>query len=172
MTENSARDYVSRDRLEQPGQLLGEVGYKPYVPAIVVAVSGLIILAWSRSLFGVVICALFLLFAGVVLLGVKDHKVLEVYENAMYLVDVKDANRVMVMPYDQIQSYCVNKNNNNVIVFTTVDGESFQTMSFQRGKADRLLRKVLRGKSEEEHKLEQLKNMKASGFSALKRFRK
>ncbi len=164
-------EYVQRSELADPGTLKGAVGYKPYTSIIVVSISGIAILAVARNHFGLLICLLFLAISAFIYFGVKDHGVMEIYDKVLYLLDVTGAGTVLEIPYEKIKTYCVNKDNNNVISLTLEDGQCFQTMSFQRGKASRLLHQVLPGKSEEEEKLNQLKNMKASGFSALKGFR-
>ena len=171
--ESRELEYLPRkDIIKEEMKLIGEIGYKPIESIIIVSVSGLIILALARNLFGIITCALFVGLSGFIYLVVKDHKVIEIYDGHICLVDVRDDSKVASISFDQIKSYSINKNNSNLISIILHDGRNLQTMTFQRTKASRLFRKVLPGKSEEEIRMEELKNMKSSGFSILKRFRK
>ncbi|MBR0385070.1 MAG: hypothetical protein IJI05_00815, partial [Erysipelotrichaceae bacterium] len=103
--------YVERSELSDPGKLKGTIGYKPYTSMIVVSISGIAILALARNLFGIITCLLFLGISAFIYFGVKDHKVMELYENVLYLIDVKDEGIVMEIPYEKIKSYSVNRDN-------------------------------------------------------------
>ncbi|MBR6958746.1 MAG: hypothetical protein IKH73_09925 [Erysipelotrichaceae bacterium] len=165
-------EFIDRGEYRYEGKLIGEVGYKPFHTVYIVAAVALVMLVLVRNTFGLVMGCLFLAYSAYIYIVVPDHKVLEIYDDAVHMMDVTNDQRIRVLPLNIIKSYSVNQHNDNIVSITLDDGQNFQALCFQRNKASRYLKQVLPGKSEENLYQQQLSKMKSSGFSALKRFRK
>lgn len=157
------------NELNENGKLLGSITYKPNKTILIVMVVGCACIVLFRNLFGLVFGGFIFALACFVFFTVKDHKVMDVYDDALILYDNKDDSRVLQLSLDEIVEWNVNRDENYLITLKLKDGEQLGAQTFQVNEVNHLLKRVLPGKSTDEIVRKKVYSTKSSGFSLLKR---
>lgn len=149
MNETVIYDYGREKETTENGQLLGSVHFKPMNTMIIIAVIGVVAVLW-HNLFGILFGCFCLIMDGTIYCKVRDHRVMDVYDDAIVIFDRNDENKGIRIPVEKIKQWEVNRNQNYGITLILEDGSIFSSMSYEASKAQKLLQKVLKGKSTEE----------------------
>lgn len=157
MNETLICDYASGQETNENGNLLGSVAFKPTGTMIIIAAVGIAALLW-HNLFGIMFGGFCLLMDGIIRFKVKDHRVMDVYDDAVIIFDRVDEQKGTRIPLDIISRWEVNRNQNFAITLFLEDGVTFSSMSYEVSKAQKLLKKVLKGKSTEDIQIAKNRN--------------
>ncbi len=152
------------NELDEHGKLLGSVTYKPSRAIIAVMVVGCACTILFRNLFGILFGGFLLILSSLVFFKVKDHKVMDVYDDALILYDNQDETRVLRLTLDEIVEWNVNRDENYLITLKLKDGEQLGAQTFQVNEVHSLLKKVLPGKSTDEIVRKKVYSTKSAGF--------
>jgi hypothetical protein len=128
------------------GTRIGSVGYKPKTGLIIMTALGILLLC-LRNLFGYILGIFNLVAVLIIYLKVKDHKVMDVYSDAVFFHHPQNENKVIRFSNDEVKSWTVNKENSFQISFRLIDGRIYVADTYQTGKAGRLLRKTMSKKN-------------------------
>ena len=157
MNEISIYDYDSHEKADETGKLFGTVYFKPKQTLMIIAVVGTAALLW-HNLFGILFVCFCLIMDGIIYYRVRDHRVMDVYDDAVVIFERNDENKGVRIPLEKIKQWEVNRNQNYGITLMLEDGSSFSSMSYEASKAQKLLKKVLKGKSTEEIQIAKNRN--------------
>lgn len=157
MNETLICDYASGQETNENGNLLGSVAFKPTGTMIIIATVGIAALLW-HNLFGIMFGGFCLLMDGIIRFKVKDYRVMDVYDDAVIVFDRVDEQKGTRIPLEIISQWEVNRNQNYAITLFLEDGVSFSSMSYEVSKAQKLLKKVLKGKSTEDIQIAKNRN--------------
>ena len=153
--------------LKENGKLLGSITYKPSRAILAVMIVGCACIILFRNIFGLVFGGFLLILSSLVFFKVKDHKVMDVYDDALILFDNHDETRVLRLTLDEIVEWNVNRDENYLITLKLKEGEQLGAQTFQVNEAHALLKKVLPGKSTDEIVRKKVYSTKSAGFSLL-----
>lgn len=153
--------------LKENGKLLGSITYKPSRAILAVMIVGCACIILFRNTFGLVFGGFLLILSSLVFFKVKDHKVMDVYDDALILFDNHDETRVLRLTLDEIVEWNVNRDENYLITLKLKEGEQLGAQTFQVNEAHALLKKVLPGKSTDEIVRKKVYSTKSAGFSLL-----
>ncbi len=153
--------------LKENGKLLGSITYKPSRAILAVMIVGCACIILFRNTFGLVFGGFLLVLSSLVFFKVKDHKVMDVYDDALILFDNHDETRVLRLTLDEIVEWNVNRDENYLITLKLKEGEQLGAQTFQVNEAHALLKKVLPGKSTDEIVRKKVYSTKSAGFSLL-----
>lgn len=78
---------------------------------------------------------------------VKDHQVMEVYSDALLLINPENGSQVRKVPLSDVAEWNVNKGGTYSIWIKTLKGEEYSAASFQSRRAYLLLDQVMREKN-------------------------
>lgn len=155
------------NELEENGKLLGSITYKPSRAILAVMIVGCACIILFRNTFGLVFGGFLLILSSFVFFKVKDHKVMDVYDDALILFDNHDETRVLRLTLDEIVEWNVNRDENYLITLKLKDGEQLGAQTFQVNEVHSLLKKVLPRKSTDEIVRKKVYSTKSAGFSLL-----
>lgn len=158
--------------MQENGKFLGHISYKPNNAVIGVMIIGCACTFIFRNMFGILFGGFLLILSVIVFFCVKDHKVMDVYDDALVLYDHRDETRVLRLPLEEIQEWNVNRNNSYLIALTLKGGEQLGAQTFNVNRVYNLLKKVLPGKSTEEIMQKRVQSQKGAGFSIFGKKRK
>lgn len=158
--------------MQENGKFLGHISYKPNNAVIGVMIIGCVCTFIFRNMFGFLFGGFLLILSAIVFFCVKDHKVMDVYDDALVLYDHRDESRVLRLPLEEIQEWNVNRNNSYLIALTLKGGEQLGAQTFNVNRVYNLLRKVLPAKSTEEIMQKRVQSQKGAGFSLFGKKRK
>lgn len=147
--KKNRRGYDFRDlnELNETGTLLGRVGYKP-VGSVYVLVAAAVLFLLIGHLFGIIMALICLAGAAAVQFYVKDHPVMDVYDDAVIFLDPADpASGIRYTP-DQVYKWTVNKDSSYVISVVLQGGDIHVAQCYQVSRANRLLKKLMPEKNE------------------------
>ena len=147
--KRNRRGYDFRDlnELNETGTLLGRVGYKPVGSVYVLVIAATLFLLIGH-LFGIIMALICLAGAVFVQFYVKDHPVMDVYDDAVIFLDPADASAGIRYTPDQVYKWTVNKDSSYEISVVLQGGDIHVAQSYQVSKANRLLKKLMAEKSE------------------------
>ena len=165
-------EFENIDDMQENGKFLGHISYKPNNAGIGVMIIGCACTFIFRNMFGILFGGFLLILSAIVFFCVKDHKVMDVYDDALVLYDHRDETRVLRLPLEEIQEWNVNRNNSYLIALTLKDGEQLGAQTFNVNRVYNLLKKVLPAKSTEEIMQKRVQSQKGAGFSIFRKKRK
>lgn len=140
-------DFRNLSELNETGTLLGKVGYKPVNSIYILGIAAVLFLLIGH-LFGIIMALICLAGAAFVQFYVKDHPVMEVYDDAVIFLDPADATAGIRYTPDQVYKWTVNKDSSYVISVVLTSGDIHVAQCYQVSKANRLLKKLMAEKSE------------------------
>lgn len=158
--------------MQENGKFLGHISYKPNNAVMGVMIIGCVCTFIFRNMFGILFGGFLLILSAIVFFCVKDHKVMDVYDDALVLYDYRDETRVLRLPLEEIQEWNVNRNNSYLIALTLQGGEQLGAQTFNVNRVYNLLKKVLPKKNTEEIMRQRVQSQKGAGFSIFGKKRK
>lgn len=130
-------------------QIIKEIGYRPQTETIAAIAFGIVLLILPWWLFKV-IGILSLALAAVSLYFLKDHKVISIAKDGLYIY--QNEGNCVFLDYEEISEWGSRNTaiNSAQIYFMLKNGQAIQTETYQTGKANYYLLKVLKNKEANE----------------------
>lgn len=159
--------------IDNDGQLIGEVFYKPHRAIIFGSITALL-LAITRQPLAILLGVFVLALSLYVHYIIKDRKTLGVYDSYIIVYASDNPNLVRKISFDDIEEWDCKANENGVDAFMIklIDQEVIYKDTFQLPKAFKLLRKVLPLKETRKIEEEKYKKKKLKFDNPLKYFKK
>lgn len=151
MTEEmTVVDYATGTRETRHLNFSEVAGYRSSMAIYSVAGAGVILLAWLHSLGGILIGGFLIGMAVLCAIFVKDHPVLGMEGENLYLFEPSDSSQVTCVSLQSVVQWDINRNHSNVLNLVLADGSQFSAVTFQTRKVEKILHKALPGKNTEE----------------------
>lgn len=145
MSENIKKygyDFIPLTEIEENGTLIGKAGYKPVASIFYLCCAACLFLLMGR-LFGVLMALICAAGAAFIQFAVKDHPVMDVYDDAVIMYHPTDPAQGIRYSNDDITRWTVNRDGSYEIALTLKNYEIHVASCYQTGKANRLLRKAM-----------------------------
>lgn len=143
--------YVDQNTIERKGKLITKIFYKPFLAPIIIGACG-VALFFLQNIFAMVLGIFFVGISLCVQFLVEDYLVAEIYDDALLVYHWKQHNLAFYAPFEKIAEWNVNKTKKYALFVKMDNGQSLTAETFQVAKADKALRKLLRGKETSEIK--------------------
>ena len=136
---------VEREDIEENGNLIGTVMYKPMRAIYIVIATGIIIIAAVRNFWAILLGGFVIGIALIVLFNLKDYKVMEVYDDAFIVYAEAGGTKAARVVYDEIREWGIVSESaaSTAIMFKLNDGQTFYKNTFRTGDAYKYLFKVM-----------------------------
>jgi len=154
--------YQKREEIEPLGQFEKAITFKPRLAPIVCLVTG-IALMFVNNVGVRVLAGFFILMALLVLILVKDYKVMDIFSHGVIVYNNRACELCCFIPYEDISVWEVKYDRGqNKIIFQMNDASVVVRISFQADKARRIFMKYMK---EKELKYIQAKRSNEKGFN-------
>jgi len=146
--------YIDKNEFKPETKLVKKIMFKPNTAPIVCIIVGigLIALAFLTKVNTILLLILgifFIAMAASVLFFVKDHSVLDIYENGCLVYNPSDSNKVVFIDFDLIDMWKPERNGgNDRIIFIFEDGSKLPVSTFYASKAFKVLNELQHEKLE------------------------
>ncbi len=140
------------------GNPIKAITYKPYFACYVCIAAGigmLLLRQWAFLILG----AIFIASAVFVLLKIKDHKVLDIYQDGVLIYATGDETKGMFIKYDDLKEWTTKtaQGGSEAVYFLLSNGLQIYKDTFQASAAYRELIKLQENKESEHIRLEKMK---------------
>ncbi len=146
-------EYQNTMELQPKGRCLGKVGYRPNSYIYGTILFGICFGALVRNLTGYIVGGAIIAMAVFYLLRVKDHPVMDVYQEDLVIYNAADPSQAARIPTEDITEFCAGDTKRLEILFRRKDGSVFSVSTAQTGKAYSLLEKAMSGRGTAEQNL-------------------
>lgn len=146
--------YLPIEEVKTEGKFLKAICFKPKTAPIVMIVVGL--LMFIPKIFLLALLGLFfIVMSAVVLVFVKDYKVLDIFDKGVLIYGDKEAKLACFIPYEEIKTWTVKRENgHDTAEFTLLDDSRIIKDSFEVDKAYRTLYGLIKEKEEKYIKMQ------------------
>lgn len=108
MSNREMKDYVPVEKIQPNGTFEHTVGYKPILGSLLLLVFGVAALL-MRSAFGYVLGGLVVLMSLIMLFGMKDRKVLDIYSEGVVAYEKGNDSKAVYFTYDMVIEWSVER---------------------------------------------------------------
>jgi hypothetical protein len=154
---------VDIDQIQENGRLVKAILYKnPYSSYFGVAFG--VVICLLKSTWAIVLGGIFAALSLATIVLVKDHKVMDIYDDAMIIYADETGTKAARIPYERVVEWesILSTTNSYTLKFTLDDGTVFFKDTFQLSKAYNALMKIMPDK---EHRQIQIKKNQENSVS-------
>lgn len=106
--DKEKKDYVPASQLKPEGTLERTIKYKPILGCLLLMVFGVAALV-MRTTFGYILGGIIIVMSLIMLFGMKDKKVLDIYSEGVVVYAKESDTQAMYIPYDMISEWSVER---------------------------------------------------------------
>lgn len=148
-------------------KLLGKITYKPVSAIAIVFVAGIAAAVLFRNVFGFVFGGFCILLSAASYVLVKDHPVIDVYQDELIIYDASRGFLPVRIPAAEVVQWEVNRNQSSAVTVMSKNRKPLSVVTYQTRKAVSLFRKAFPGKSTEEIVIQRNQNRKRKNKKGL-----
>lgn len=161
LEKGNEEQYVPADTIENRGNLIAEINFKPKSAPIICIIAGVVFIITLHPLavgLGIFIIAM-TIFVGV---KVKDYRTMGIYDRCLILYSTEDPSLARRIEYDDIEEWTCKsgKNSTDALYIKMKSGEIVYKNTFQISAVYRSLNKVIAKKESREVQAERNRNTK------------
>ena len=172
MEKNETMEYLPVEEVKAQGRFIKAIGFKPKAAPLIVAAMGIALLL-PNSLYSRLLGILMIALAALVLLKVKDYKVMDIFDKGIMFYGDRDAKYAFFLPFDEVTMWKMEREaGHDSIVFELNNGLKIIKDTFEANKVYKTLYPLIREKEYNYIKMEKARETQLSIPEALDNIKK
>ncbi|MBO4919114.1 MAG: hypothetical protein J5365_03050 [Erysipelotrichaceae bacterium] len=162
MEKNETLEYLPVEQVKAQGRFIKAIGFKPKTAPLIVIAMGIALLI-PNSLYSRLLGILMIALAALVLLKVKDYKVMDIFDQGIMFYGDVDAKYAYFLPFDDIVMWKMEREaGHDSIVFDLGSGMKIIKDTFEANKVYKTLYPLIREKEHNYIKMEKARQNQLS----------
>ena len=172
MEKNETMEYLPVEEVKAQGRFIKAIGFKPKAAPLIVAAMGIALLL-PNSLYSRLLGILMIALAALVLLKVKDYKVMDIFDKGIMFYGDRDAKYAFFLPFDEVTMWKMEREaGHDSIEFELNNGLKIIKDTFEANKVYKTLYPLIREKEYNYIKMEKARETQLSIPEALDNIKK